>query len=269
MPIADINSIKMFYEVHGEGYPVVFTHGFTATHHMWDPQITVISKKHKFIIYDVRGHGQSESPASIDQYSADIVVEDLYRLLLFLGVQQAVVGGLSMGGYISLRFYLRHPEMVKALILMDTGPGYRNASHREAWNQELEKTADRLETEGIKVFTETERREAPPEIMLQHDPKGLANMARKVVGQHDAFVIDNLGKINVPTLVVVGEKDTPYLPAARYMSKTINNSEHLIIPGAGHASNIENETCFNEAVIDFLRGRNLDSCEKSTQENMK
>lgn len=252
MPIADINNIKMFYEVHGEGYPVVFTHGFTATHQMWDPQIPVISKKYKFIIYDARGHGRSESPALIDQYSADIVVEDLFRLLLFLDIKKAVVGGLSMGGYISLRFYLHHPEMVKALILMDTGPGYRNPSHREEWNKELEKMANRLETEGISVLTENDRKESPLNIMLQHDPRGLANMARKVVGQHDSVVIDNLGKINVPTLIVVGENDTPYVPATNYMSKIIANSEQVIIPGAGHASNIENEAFFNKVVINFL-----------------
>jgi pimeloyl-ACP methyl ester carboxylesterase len=249
MPITNINNIKMFYEVHGKGYPVVFTHGFTATHQMWDLQAPVISIKHKFIIYDARGHGQSESPASIYQYSADIVVEDLYRLLLFLDIKKAVVGGLSMGGYISLRFYLQHPEMAKALILMDTGPGYRNPAHREDWNKELEKTAKRLETEGISVLAQNDRKESPLEIMLQHDPKGLANMARKVVGQHDSFVIDNLGKINVPTLVIVGENDVPYVPAARYMSKAIENSQYVIIPNAGHASNIENETFFNEAVL--------------------
>lgn len=252
MAFTHINKIKLYYEAHGEGYPVVFTHGFTATHQMWEPQIPVISKKYKFLIYDVRGHGQSESPTSIDQYSADIVVEDLYHLLKFNGIRKAVVGGLSMGGYISLRFYLAHPEMVKALILMDTGPGYKNPAHRENWNKELEKTADRIETEGVKILMTEDRKESPLEVMLRHDPKGLANMARKVVGQHDSRVIDNLGKISVPTMVLVGENDMPYHSAAQYMAKSIQNSEYVIVPNAGHASNIENAPHVNDVVMNFL-----------------
>ena len=96
MPINEINKINLYHEIQGEGYPIVFTHGFTATHQMWEPQIHIISAKYKFLIYDVRGHGKSECPESIDQYSADIVVEDLYQLLKFHGIEKAVVGGLSM-----------------------------------------------------------------------------------------------------------------------------------------------------------------------------
>ena len=131
MPRVRVNDIELYYEAHGQGYPVVFLHGFVGTVNMWHPQVSLLSREHRFIIYDARGHGQSESPPSLDQYSADIVVEDLVQLLGALGIEKAVVGGLSMGGYQSLRFYLHHPRTVAALILMDTGPGYRNPVRRE------------------------------------------------------------------------------------------------------------------------------------------
>jgi len=247
-----VNNIELYYEVHGQGYPVVFLHGFSSTHHMWQPQVPALSRDYLFTIYDARGHGQSESPPSADQYSAEIVVEDLFQLLGSLGIEKAVVGGLSMGGYESLRFYLTHPEMVTALIVMDTGPGYRNPVRREEWNSGREELARQLETRGIEVLAENAPTESRREIMLKQNPVGLAHMARKVVGQHDSWVIDNLDKIKVPTLVLVGENDEAFLRASDYMANKIPGAQHVIIPQAGHAANIDNTEHFNRAVLDFL-----------------
>lgn len=259
MPKVSVNGIELYYEVYGQGYPVIFLHGFAGTVNMWQPQVPVLSPDYQFIIYDARGHGQSESPPSPDQYSADIVVEDLFQLLGSLGIEKAVVGGLSMGGYQSLRFYQHHPQMVTALILMDSGPGYRNLAHREEWNRQPEARARLLETQGVEAFDEAAGAPSytPREIMLQQNPVGLANMARKVVAQHDSWVIDNLGEVKVPTLVVVGENDTPFLKAAEYMSKTISGAQHVVIPKAGHAANLDNTEAFNKAVLDFLNQLNL------------
>ena len=82
-------------------------------------------------------------------------------------------------------------------------------------------------------------------------------MSRKVVAQHDSLVIENLGNIKVPTLVLVGEKDTPYLQSAEYMSKAIPGARHVVIPKAGHAANQDNAEVFNRAILDFLRKLNL------------
>ncbi|MBI2916886.1 MAG: alpha/beta fold hydrolase [Chloroflexi bacterium] len=262
MPKVSVNGIGLYYEEHGQGYPVLFIHGFAGTTNMWAGQVPVLSQHYRFITLDARGHGQSESPPTVDRYAADTVVEDIYQLLLHLKVNKAVVGGLSMGGYLSLRFYLRHPEVVGALILMDTGPGYRNAERRAEWNQSCEQRARILETEGIAGFTgrpETAEMDAytPRELMLKHNPVGLAHMIRMVVGQHDPLVIENLANIKVPTMVLVGEKDTPYLTATDYMVKTIPGAKKAVIPGAGHASNVDNPQAFNKAVVDFLADLHL------------
>ena len=260
MPKVRVNNIELYYEVHGQGYPVIFMHGFAGTVKMWQPQVPVLSRDYQFIIYDARGHGQSESPPSLDQYSADIVVEDSFQLLGTLGIEKAVVGGLSMGGYESLRFYLRHPQMVTALILMDTGPGYRNPARMEEWNRQREAIAKLIETQGLEAYYATG--ETPSytskELMLKQNPTGLAHMCRKVVGQHDSWVIENLSEIKVPTLILVGEQDTPFLQASEYMSKAIPGAQqHIVIPGAGHAANLDNVEVFNKTVLDFLKKLNL------------
>ncbi|MFC2022242.1 alpha/beta fold hydrolase [Chloroflexota bacterium] len=259
MPKVRVNDIELYYEVHGQGYPVVFQHGFGATVSMWQPQVPVLSREYQFVIYDARGHGQSESPPSPDQYSADIVVEDLFQLLRTLGIEKAVVGGLSMGGYDSLRFYLRHPQMVTALIAMDTGPGYRNPTRREEWNRQREEAANLLETQGTEAHYAAGYTPSyiTREVFLKQNPTGLAHMARKVVGQHDSWVIENLGEIKVPTLVLVGEEDTPFLQSAEYMSKAIPGAQHVVIPKAGHGANLDNVEAFNKAILDFLRKLNL------------
>ena len=257
MPLTDVNGIQLYYEAHGEGYPVVFLHGYSSTHHMWRAQVPDFSKDYRFIIYDARGHGQTESPPSVDQYSADIVAEDLYHLLRSLGIEKAVVGGLSMGGYESLRFYLNHPDMVAALVLMDTGPGYRNPDTRAVWNKGLEARARRLETEGIGALAANSTTETSREIMLKQNPIGLAHMARTVVASHDSKVIDNLEKVGAPTLVLVGENDKPFLAAAQVMARKIPNATHVVIPDAGHAANIDNTEALNQEVLGFLRGLEL------------
>ena len=247
-----VNGINLYYEVHGQGFPVVFLHGFAGTANMWRPQIPALAKGYRFIIYDARGHGQSDSPPSVEQYTADIVVEDLRQLLKSLKIDRAVVGGLSMGGYESLRFYLRHPEMVAALILMDTGPGYRNPARRDEWNRQQAERARLLETQGMASYVAMAPSYVNKEMLLKQSAIGLANMARTVVAQHDPLVIESLENIKVPTLVLVGEKDTPFLQAAEYMSKAIPGAQRKVISKAGHAANIDNPDEFNRAILSFL-----------------
>ena len=155
-----------------------------------------------------------------------------------------------MGGYESLRFYQRHPEKVSALIVMDTGPGYRNPARREEWNSRQEERAIEIETQGLSAIVSGS---------LHHSAVGLAHMGRKVVAQHDSLVIESLERIDVPTLVLVGENDTPFLAAADYMERTIPGAKRVTIPNAGHPANRDNIEAFNAAVLGFLRSLDLPS----------
>jgi pimeloyl-ACP methyl ester carboxylesterase len=251
MPKVKVNGINLYYESTGTGYPLVFTHGFSASHLMWKPQ-EPLTKEFRLITYDARGHGETDSPPSAAQYSADISVDDLYGLTQALGIKKAVFGGLSMGGYVSLRFYLKHPEMASALIIMDTGPGYRNPARMAEWNRSREDMAQRLGKEGISVLVAQAQSEGRREISLKQNPVGLAHMSRKVVAQHDSWVIENLDKIKVPALILVGEKDTAFLQAADYMAKTIPGAQKFVVPNAGHPANIDNPDFFNARILEFL-----------------
>jgi len=251
MPKVNVNGIMLYYESVGEGYPLVLTHGFSATHEMWKAQ-EPLAKQYRLITYDARGHGDSDSPPSSDEYSADISVEDLFQLMKVLELKKTVIGGLSMGGYISLRFYLKHPELVSALIIMDTGPGYRNPTRMAEWNQSREELAKQLETEGVSVLATQATTQGRREINLKQNPIGLAHMSRKVVAQYDSLVIENLDKIKVPALILVGENDTPFLQAAQYMEKNIASAQLIVVPNAGHSANIDNTEFFNDAILSFL-----------------
>ena len=252
MPTLERDGVKLHYEVHGSGPTLLLTHGYSSSSLMWKGQVEPFSKSHQLVIWDMRGHGKSDYPADQAAYSEAATVADMAALLDAVGAEAAVVGGLSLGGYMSLAFHARHPERVKALLIIDTGPGYRKDEAREGWNQNAIRTAERWERDGL-------RREGPssPEASLsQHrSADGLAKAARGMLTQRDATVIDSLPTIAVPSLVVVGADDTPFLTASDYMAAKIPGAQKAVIPNAGHAANIDQPEAFNAAVLGFLAGQ--------------
>lgn len=249
MPKLNRDGVDIYYEVHGEGPTVLLTHGYSATSQMWRGQVEALSKRYKLVIWDMRGHGQSDYPEDDALYSEDLTVADMAALLDQVGARQAIVGGLSLGGYMSLAFYGAHPERVRALLIIDTGPGFKKDEAREAWNQTALRTARRWEEEGLAPLEA-----ASPERRTAHhgSADGLARAGRKMLTQRDAKVISLLPDIKVPSLVVVGDRDTPFLAAADYMAAKIPDAEKVVIPDAGHASNIDQPALFNAALVGFL-----------------
>ena len=165
--------------------------------------------------------------------------------------RQAIVGGLSLGGYMSLAFYRSHPERVRALLIIDTGPGFKKDEAREAWNKRALDNADRFDREGLAVLKTLSAERAN---VAHRDASGLAHAARGMLTQRDAGVIETLPHIKVPSLVVVGADDTPFLAASDYMAAKIPGARKVVIPAAGHAANIDQPQAFNDAVVAFLDG---------------
>ncbi|MFQ5521532.1 MAG: alpha/beta fold hydrolase [Candidatus Methylomirabilia bacterium] len=256
MPTASLNGIRLYYEVHGQGAPLVLLHGFAGTAQSWAPQVPALSARYRLILYDARGHWRSESPKVAEAYSHDIAVEDLRALLDHLGAGPTIVGGLSMGGVIALAFYAKYPERVRALILCDSGPGFKNPDRREQWTRSREHAAELLEREGMPGFAKSRYAEldyyTSNEIMLQHDPVGLAHVNRKVLVIPDTRLIDLLPRVAVPTLVLVGAEDTDFRAAADYMAGKIPGAECLVLERAGHGANVDQPEAFNRAILDFL-----------------
>jgi len=249
MPTLDRHGVKIHYEVHGDGPPLILTHGYSSTSAMWREQIAPLSKHHRLILWDMRGHGQSDYPDDPNAYSEALTVMDIAALLDALGADRAIVGGLSLGGYMSLAFYRAHPERVRGLLIIDTGPGFKKDEAREAWNKRAFDTAERLEREGLDVLKSASRERS----MVQHrDARGLALAARGMLTQRDARVIESLPTIKVPSLIVVGADDTPFLAASDYMAAKIPGARKVVIPNAGHAVNIDQPKAFIDAVEPFL-----------------
>ena len=252
MTRARLNDIEIDYEASGTGPAVLLSHGYSATRRMWDAQHAALGEQHRVISWSMRGHGETESPADPAQYSADLTVADMRALLAHLGVERAVIGGLSLGGYVSLAFYLAHPEMVRALVICDSGPGYRSADARAAWNQRAQERAAALESSGLEALGKS--REVRESLGLHRSAQGLAHAARGMLAQEGSRVIDGLARIAVPTLIIVGDQDQPFLAPCEYMAKKIPGARLEVIRGAGHSSNLDQPEAFNRVLLDFLGG---------------
>jgi pimeloyl-ACP methyl ester carboxylesterase len=249
MPKLSRDGVDLYYEIYGNGPVILLSHGYSATLEMWRGQVPIVSRDHKLILWDMRGHGQTDSPQEPSAYSEEATVADMAALLDAVGAERAIVGGLSLGGYMSLAFYLAHPERVRALLLFDTGPGFKSDEAREAWNKRALETAARFETEGLSSLRSRSREMATS---THRSAAGLAHAARGMLAQRDARVIKSLPHIKVPTLIIVGADDTPFLPSADYMAAKIPNATKVVIPHAGHASNLDQSELFNQALTQFL-----------------
>lgn len=252
MPMLYRAGVELYFEVHGEGPVVLLSHGYSATSQMWRGQVEALSARRKLVIWDMRGHGRSEYPADPAAYSEEATVADMAALLDEVGARSAVIGGLSLGGYMSLAFHRAHPERTEALLIIDTGPGFKKDEARDAWNVTAHRTAERYETQGLGGLEagSVEMRTA------QHrSPDGLVKAARGMLAQRDSRVIESLPDVRVPALVVVGSEDKPFLAASDYMAAKIPGAEKAVIEGAGHAANIDRPEAFNQALLDFLDRR--------------
>ena len=232
----------------GGALPLLLSHGYGASAAMWEPNLPALAADRVVLTWDMRGHGASGSPDDPAQYSEAATVADMAALLDSQGIGRAVIGGLSLGGYMSLAFWLAHPERVAALVLCDTGPGYRKDAARDQWNDRAAATADRFERDGLAALSGSPETQAAG----HGSALGLARAARGMLAQRDARVIDALPGIDVPVLVVVGDRDEPFLGAADYMAAKIPHAAKPVIPDAGHASNIDQPAAFDRAVLAFL-----------------
>lgn len=252
MPYLDRAGTSIYYEV-TEGPdgkpPLLLSHGYGASAAMWAPNVAALAADRPVITWDMRGHGRSDSPEDPERYSHAACVADMAALLDMAGAERAVLGGLSLGGFLSLEFVLEHPHRVDAVMLFDTGPGYRSDQARQQWNDRAFATADRLEHDGIAALG------GSAEAAYGHrSARGLALAARGMLAQRDGRVIEALLSVKVPVLVLVGARDKAFLPAAGYLAVKIPGAVQVVVPDAGHVSNADQPSAFNQSVLDFLRG---------------
>ena len=266
MEVTASDGLRLHAEAHGEGTAVVLSPGYCQTHENFRGQVEpLVAAGHRAVLWDYRGHGLSEAPDDPERYSIDRVVDDLGRVLDATSPgRPAVLGGLSFGGLASLRFALAHPERVRALLLLASGPGFKKPEAQARWEAQVGRLGERLVERGCEslvtgrgVATSIGRDPALPAakaaaraIAAQSAP-ALACFGRRVTGPVPS-VIDDLPKIAAPALVLVGSEDEAYLRAGEVMAARLPGAKHVVIPGAGHVLNIEAPEAFAAAVLEFL-----------------
>ena len=265
MPKALINGVNIYYEDHGEGFPLVWSHEFAGDYRSWEPQVRFFTRRYRVITYSARGYYPSDVPDSLEAYSQEHSVEDLRALLEYLGIEQAHVGGLSMGGNVALNFGLTHPSMARSLIVAGTGTGSTDA---DSFRKRINEFAQRMETEGMAAISDYTRGPARVQL-LRKDPKGWQEFANQFaehsnIGSAMTFrgvqgarppIFDlesRLRTLHVPTLIMIGDEDEPCIEPAIFMKRCIPTSGLVVLPQAGHAINLEDPDLFNRTVLDFL-----------------
>lgn len=257
-----INDADIAYDDHGVGQPVLFLHAFPLNRSMWQSQIATLLKEQRYrlVALDWRGFGESEISGELS--TMELLADDVAALMDALGMQQAILCGLSLGGYVAFAFLRKYPERVKGLLFADTKPD----ADTEEGKVNRERIAQLALSEGPGAVAELqvpklladETRQQHPEVEAHvrriaeaATGSGIAAVARGMAQRTDAH--DLLAQISVPTLVLVGEQDavTPPKLAQEYATQ-IPGSQFVVIPQAGHLSNLEQPEAFSKALQHFL-----------------
>lgn len=253
------NGHTIGYDDVGQGIPVLFLHGFPHNRSLWSAQLGALAAPARTVCMDLRGFGESVPghATSVDDYA-----DDAAALLTELGIDRAVIVGLSMGGYAAMAFWRRHPGLVRALVLCDTRASADTAaaieSRRAMQNLVREKGSMAVANQMIEgVVGRTTRAKNPELVDELHRMMSLAPVDG-VVGALEAMIsrpdsATTLATIDVPTLIVVGDEDaiTP-VKDARAMHLGIKGSRLEAIEGAGHISCLERPAAFNHILSEFL-----------------
>ncbi len=260
MPIAQVNGLELAYEDAGTGPPLVLVHGYPFNRSLWASQVEALKSTHRVVTLDLRGLGESAlagSPSTMKDMANDVAV-----LMDHLEIQRAVIGGLSMGGYVTLAFYKQFQLRVRALILADTRAQADTDEARLVREQQAQQiledgmgaTADAMLPKLLHPETVSKRPEIVKRVrdmILQTKPAGAAAALRGMAIREDQTAL--LRRVLVPTLIIVGREDaiTP-VRDSESMHQQIDGSRLVIIDNAGHVSNLEQEHRFNREVLDFL-----------------
>lgn len=265
MSKALINGVNLHYEIHGEGFPLIWSHEFAGDCRSWEPQVRFFTRRYQVIVYNARGYPPSDVPTDLDSYTQQHSVEDLHGLLQHLGIGQAHIGGLSMGGSTALNFGLTYPHMARSLIVAGTGTG---SSDPELFRKRLDEFARCFEAQGMAGMADYTR--GPQRVqLLRKDPKGWREFAdyfsqhsglgsaltfRGIQGRRPPIfdLGEKLGALDVPTLIMVGDEDDPCIEPSFFMKRCISRSGLVVFPQAGHTINLEDPDLFNRTVLDFL-----------------
>ena len=267
---------RLYYEEAGSGTPVIFIHEFAGDHRSWEPQMRFFARWFRCIAFDARGFPPSEVPEDGERYSQQHARDDVIAVLDHLRIDRAHVVGISMGGFAALHVGIAYPQRARSLVI--AGCGYGAAPEAKAkFQAECEAAAGSFETdwaEAAKKYalgpTRVQFQNKDPRgwaefaaQLEQHSPRGQALTMRGVQMKRPSLweLVDDMKKIDLPTLILTGDEDEPCLEPALLMKRSIATAGLVVLPWSGHTINIEEPDGFNRALFDFFlrvgEGRNL------------
>jgi pimeloyl-ACP methyl ester carboxylesterase len=268
MPFADSRGVQLYYEEAGNGFPVVFVHEFSHDLRSWEPQLRYFSRRYRCIAFNARGYPPSDVPASPSQYSQVIADDDIANVMRALGIRKAHIVGCSMGGYAVLHFGLRHAGMARSLTVIGAGYG-SDPDKRAQFLRDTGVLARRFEElgtpEAITVY-----QIGPARVQLQNkDPRAFREFCEEFAG-HSALGSANtlrgvqarrptiyslergLSRMKVPTHIISGDEDNNCLEPGIFIKRVCRAARLTVVPGTGHAVNVEEPDMFNRLTDEFL-----------------
>jgi len=255
-----IADVEIYYEIHGQGDPLVLIHGLGSSSQDWQYQIEPFSRHYQVVAFDVRGHGRSAKP--LGPYSIPLFAADAAALIRALGLAPAHVVGISMGGMIGLQLAADAPDLVRSLVVVNAGPEMIVRTGRERWQVVQRQLIVRLlgmrkmgEVLGGRLFPKPEQGELRrlfAQRWAENDPRAYRAAMKALVGWS---VAGRLESIACPVLVVAADQDyTPVDSKAAYVQR-LPLGEMVVIEDSRHATPVEHPGQFNQVVTDFLRGQ--------------
>lgn len=271
--IATDDGVHLYYEEAGQGTPILFVHEFAGDYRSWEPQMRFFARRYRCIAYSARGYWPSDVPADVSKYSQERVRKDIVCMLDGLGIEKAHVVGLSMGAFATLHFGMHHASVgvkTRALSLTVAGCGSGAfPTEHDAFKAQSKILGADIDAKGMS-FAAATYGHGPARVQFQakdprgfaqfvqqfseHDAVGSANTMRGYQGERHSLysLTDSIAKIQVPTLVMTGDEDEPCLETSVMLKRAITQSHLAVLPGSGHAINIEEPALFNQLLSEFL-----------------
>ncbi len=286
MPYAKNNNVKIYYEIHGEGEPLVLIQGLGGTIQSWEKQIGYFAQNFKVITIDNRGAGLSDKPDS--EYSIELFANDVKSVIDQLDITNINLLGLSMGGFIAQRFYKLYPDLVKTLILGCTGMGLNDPNHH-MFSNELHQimNCERNDKNHSFLIEEMHKHFFHPGFIKKNTdymktlhyyiktyPQPYHSYKRQLMACYSEKDLSQyLPQIKVPTLIIHGQDDKVVpIQNAYFLANNIPNAKLSVIPEAGHMFFIEKNNEFNSEVMQFLNNNksvNSHCCNKTNINSMR
>jgi pimeloyl-ACP methyl ester carboxylesterase len=260
----------LYYEVAGEGTPIVFVHEFAGDYRTWEPQMRRFARAHRCVTYSQRGYPPSDVPDDPARYGQDIARSDVIALMDALGIDKAHVVGHSMGAYTALHVGLRHPERCLSVTAAGCGWGsLPDPAARQAMRAQAAETAkmftEKSMAEAAAAYADTATRQAQKNkdprgfaqfaaMLAEHSAKGHALTMRMLQSKRPTLwdLEADLKKFSVPLLVIVGDEDETCLDGSVFLKRTAPTAALLVIPRSGHTITSEEPEAVNAALAELF-----------------